>query len=387
MFKLKNKKKKDKDTKMSPGIKKTLFAILLVIAFMGIVFSFQISLVWKHETSKEIKANIFLWPLMQFNELLVYKWIGIPSSNTWAKILMFFITEAPYILFIMLFFSYLFNVARSFSTEAEISQWMEKQEGIKGRIVGVLSGVISPFCSCSTIPIVTSMLKSGIPFGTLSAFLITSPMINEMGIVLMLSLWGYKITFIYIAFGILIGFVGSYVFTSLKLEKQIKIKRNIISEQSTLLSINVTLKYMHKKGAKASMDNLKKFWWILLLAMAVGALMHGWIPSEWIQKNIGNKWWGPLAIVPIGALMYLNVTATIPIVNGFITKGLGLGTSLGFLMGVNTLSFPEMMILSKMFKKKFMITFIVYLVSAILIFAYILFFIQLGAGIDALLIK
>jgi len=382
-----NEKDKNNNSKMTSGIKKSLFALLLVLIFMGVVFSLQIKLVWNHDDLKPGKANIFLWPIKQFSEVLVYKWIGISDESRWGDVLVFFITEAPYILFIMVFFSYLFNFARSFSTEAEMSRWMESQKGLKGRIVGVLSGVISPFCSCSTIPIVTSMLKSGIPFGTLTAFLITSPMINEMGIVLMLSLWGYKITLIYLAFGMVIGFIGSYIFTSLKLENQIKIKRNVEVKQEQLMSINITTKYMHKKASKVAKENFKKFWWILLIAMAIGSVMHGWIPEQWIKENIGNKWWGPLAIVPIGAVMYLNVSATIPIVDGFVQKGMGLGTSLGFLMGVNTLSFPEIIILSKLFKRKFMITFVSYLVIAILLFAYILFFIELGAGIDALLIR
>ena len=120
---------------------------------------------------------------------------------------------------------------------------------------------------------------------------------------------------------------------------------------------------------------VKQIRWILIIALMVGAIMHGWIPQEWIKNHIGSAWWGPLALIPIGLLMYLNISATLPIVNSFVGSGLNIGTGMGFLMAVNTVSLPEMIMLSKIFKKKFMAFFITYLFIAIIIFSYMMLFI------------
>ena len=359
------------------GIKLTLIAFLLIIIFMGVVFNFKVPLVYSR--SDVIKTNIIAWPIQQVFQLLVYKGFAIDPNNHWGKTLTFFLTEAPYILLILYIFSYLFNFARGFSTEKEISEWLQNKSGFSGRIVGALFGFVSPFCSCSTIPVVTSMAKARIPFGTLIAFLITSPMINESGIALLWSFFGFKVTLIYITFGFLIGIIGSYIASLLKLDDQLKIKPDKINNNVHTLRMQTTFTSLNKKAYKAANENFIKFWWILVIAMSIGALMHGFIPEQWIKHNIGNKWWGPLLLVPIGALMYLNISATVPIISELNKAGVGLGSSLGFMMGINTLSLPEIIILSKLFKRKFMIFFVTYLVVAILIFSYIIMLLPYGA--------
>ena len=365
--------------KIPTGVKYTILTFLAIIGLMAIIFNFEIKLAYSHDGSK---TNIVLWPWKQIIELSAYKWWNLDASNKWVEVLTFFIIEAPYILLLLFIFGYMFAFARGFSTDKELSEWIQSKNGPLGRLMGVLFGLVSPFCSCSTIPIVTSMIKSRIPFGTLVAFLITSPMINEIGIALMISLFGYKIALIYISFGIIIGIVGSYAATWLKLEDQIKIEVEKFEETNTkVFKRKVTLKYLHKKAIKDSGKNIKQFWWILLLAILAGAFMHGFVPQSWIENNIGNKWWAPLALVPIGMGLYLNVSATLPIAHELVQKGLGIGPSLGFMMGVNTLSIPEIMILTKLFKKKFMFFFVGYLLIAILSFAYIIMFLP-----DAMLV-
>ncbi len=367
---------KKQKNKMPLGIKKTILFFLLIILFMGVLFNLPVELVYSHKIGA--KANVLLWPIKQLSELLVYKGFGISETDRWGSVLEFALTEIPYILLVLLIFGYLFNFARGFSSDLEMARWIERQSGIKGAIVGVVIGAISPFCSCSTIPITTSMVKSGINFKTLTAFLITSPMINEAGLAIMFSIWGYKISLIYLAFGLSIGFMGAYLFSFLKLEDQLKISPEMKTE-TEMMEYKPTIGIIHKKAWKNSFDNFKKFWWILVIAMIVGALMHGWLPKAWIQQHLAQKWWTPLVLVPLGMAMYLNITATIPIADTFVKSGIGLGPSLGFMMGVNTVSIPEIIILSKLFKKKFMFIFVSYLFIAILAFSYIIFLIPYAA--------
>ena len=369
--------KKNK-TKMSSGIKKTLLAFMLILLVMAIVFNFKVNLLYHKSGSGS--ANIINWSFAQLSQVLTYKWIGLELSSSWSKVLFFFLTEAPYILVVMYIFTYLFSFARGFSTEKEISEWLQSKNGFVGRVVGALFGFVSPFCSCSTIPIVTSMAKANISFGTLISFLITSPMINESGIALIWSYFGYKIALIYIAFGFIVGIIGSYLATLFKLQDQIKISPNLALKEKgiKMMKLRISFSSLNKKGYKTANENIIKFWWILLLAMLIGSFMHGFIPESWIKANIRNNWWVPLFLVPFGALMYLNISATVPIVAGLHVSGIGLGPSLGFMMGINTLSLPEIFILSKLFKKKFIFFFVTYLITAILIFSYFIMAIPYG---------
>ena len=350
------------------NLRKTFLAMLLVILVMALVFNFNVKLSWSHGTKAE-EANIILWPIKQSIELLVYKGFGM-SDGHWADALSFFLTDVPYVFLLVVTFSYGFNFARSFSTDQEISTWLAGSDGIKGRVIGALLGFVSPFCSCSTIPVMTTLLKSRAPFGTVVSFLITSPMINESGIALMWGFFGWKVSLIYMAFGFLTGILGSYIATWFNLQDSAKIKPEPIVEGIAILQVKNSARRMHKKAVAAMKDIIKKIWWMLLLALAVGALMHGWIPEDWIKDKVGNSWWAPLALIPIGLLMYLNISATLPLTNSFVQGGLGLGPALGFTMAVNTVSLPEMLMLTKIFNKKFMVFFITYLLIAILLFSY-----------------
>ena len=196
-----------KDTKRN--LIKTIAALLAVILSMAIVFNFEVNLKYSSEGTKS--ANIVLWPIKQFVELLVFKWFGMAVDNRWSHVLEFFLTDVPYVFLIIFIFSYTFNFARSFSTDEELAAWMKNSKGFLSRVIGAVAGFVSPFCSCSTIPVMTTLARSRAPFSTVMAFLITSPMINEAGIALMWSYFGYKIALIYMGFGFVIGILGSYV--------------------------------------------------------------------------------------------------------------------------------------------------------------------------------
>lgn len=366
---------KNKKIKATLGIKLTVIGFILVMALMIGIFNFRIPLAYTHNF-KEVKANILLWPLRQLSEVITYEGFGFSSGNRWGIFITYFLAQAPFILVVMFLFNYLFNFVRGLSTEQEVASYLQSKSGITGRIVGSLLGTISPFCSCSTIPVLTSMIKSGIPFSTLSAFLITSPMINETGFALMIIWFGWKIAFIYLIFGLVIGLLGSYLASWFNLQSQIKISVNGSSINSQIQKEKdkkfISLNNMHKRGIKEALSSFKKFWWVLILAMLVGSLLHAFVPTDFI-KSIGNYWWTPLVLIPFGILLYLNIVATVPIVGDLMRSGLGVGPSLGFMMAVNTISTPEIIILLKLFKKKFVIFLVLYLLMAILVFSYIMF--------------
>ena len=373
-------KKKVIDKQMKKNLRNTFLGMFAVVAMMAIIFNFKISLAYSHDDKQE--ANIILWPIKQVMELLVYKGFGMSSTSHWSSTLSFFLTEVPYVFTLITMFSYAFNFARSFSTEQEISEWIKTTGGFTGRVMGSIMGFVSPFCSCSTIPIMTSLAKSRAPFGTVVSFLITSPMINESGIALMWSFFGYKVSLIYIAFGFVAGILGSYIADWLKLQDSFKIEIGPKVEDNSgipKMKIRNSFSRMHRIAKKEMFKTIKSVWWILILALAIGSIMHGWIPAEWIKDKVGNAWWAPLALIPFGMLMYLNISATLPIVNSFVKSGLHIGSALGFTMAVNTISLPEIIMLTKIFKRKFMIFFIIYLLVMILIFSYTLLAIPASA--------
>ena len=208
-------------------------------------------------------------------------------------------------------------------------------------------GVISPFCSCSSIPIFIGLVSSGVPLGITFSFLITSPIVNEAAIVMLFSTFDYKIAALYIFFGIMVGIIGGFIIDKLKLEKyvegfvyEIKNKNIIIPSMTQIDRLNF--------AKQETLDILKRVYKWIVAGVFVGSAIHGWVPDDYLVDIAGPN--NPFAVIIVTILavpLYSNVLGTIPIANALIDKGMGVGTAMSFMMATTALSLPEMMILRK----------------------------------------
>jgi uncharacterized membrane protein YraQ (UPF0718 family) len=221
-------------------------------------------------------------------------------------------------------------------------------------------GIVTPFCSCSAIPLFLGFVEAGVPLGVTFSFLIASPMINEVAVVLLYGLFGWKVALIYIGTGLFIAILAGWVIGKLKLEKWVeqwvyetKVGKNILGEEKVIFSDRI------KFGYEAVKDIVGKVWLYVALGIAVGAGAHGYVPAEFMASFMGKDVWYavPLSVL-IGIPLYSNAAGIIPIVSVLIEKGASLGTALAFMMSVIGLSLPEMIILRKVLKLPLIFTFI-----------------------------
>ncbi|MDD3120552.1 MAG: permease, partial [Candidatus Gracilibacteria bacterium] len=225
--------------------------------------------------------------------------------------------------------------------------------------LSALFGAVTPFCSCSSIPMFVGFLKAGIPLGITFTFLITSPLINEVAVALFIGLFGWKVTVIYVVSGMILGILGGFVIGKLKMENQVAEfvwKNNGTSNE--IEREEIQLRNFVKQVSKDSFALVWKIMPYVILGVAIGGVIHGFIPTGFFEKYITkeNPFAVPIAVI-LGIPMYANATSVIPIIQALIAKGIPLGTGLAFMMAVVGLSLPEFLILKKVMKMKLLLTF------------------------------
>ena len=287
----------------------------------------------------------------------------------------FFIYDTIQITLLLVIMILLISYLRSYFPPERTKLILEKFKGIIGNFFGSILGVISPFCSCSSIPIFIGLVSSGVPLGITFSFLITSPIVNEAAIVMLFSTFDYKIAALYIFFGIMVGIIGGFIIDKLKLEKyvegfvyEIKNKNIIIPSMTQIDRLNF--------AKQETLDILKRVYKWIVAGVFVGSAIHGWVPDDYLVDIAGPN--NPFAVIIVTILavpLYSNVLGTIPIANALIDKGMGVGTAMSFMMATTALSLPEMMILRKVIKPKLIWIFIAITTSGIIIIGYLFNFI------------
>jgi len=261
----------------------------------------------------------------------------------------FFIYDTLKILFLLIVIIFVVSYLRThFNTEYVRAHLQGKSE-LYGNILAALFGIITPFCSCSAIPLFLGFIQARIPLGVTFSFLISSPMNNEVAIALLFTLFGWKITAVYIGFGLLVAIVGGFVIGKMNLEKYILLDvKPIEGELEDVGEVKMTQKQRIKEAWDYTYDIFKQILLYVLLGVGVGALIHGYVPADFIAKYAGgNNWYGvPLAVI-LGIPMYSNAAGVMPLVEVLTQKGMLLGTALSFMMAITALSLPEAMILKK----------------------------------------
>ena len=217
-----------------------------------------------------------------------------------------------------------------------------------GNVLAALFGIITPFCSCSAIPLFLGFVQARIPLGVTFSFLISSPMNNEIAIALLFGLFGWKITAVYIGFGLFVAIFGGYIIGRLNMEKYILIPVKPLEGELDKVEIKMTFKQRVKESWQYTWDIFKKIWLYVLIGVGIGAFIYGYVPSDLIVKYAGKD--NPFAVlvaVLAGIPMYLNAAGVMPLVQVLTAKGMALGTALSFMMAITALSLPEAMILKK----------------------------------------
>lgn len=315
--------------------------------------------------------------LQPLTNLLIDNVLGLQPDTHLTETLRFFIFEVPKVLMLLVLIIFFVGIIRTWFTPEKTRKALEGKSLFTGNVLAALLGIVTPFCSCSAIPLFLGFVEAGVPLGVTFSFLIAAPMINEVAVILLFGLFGWKVAVIYILTGLVIAIASGWVIGKLRLEKQVEdwvytIKSGNTEETEEKLSFNQRLQF----GFSAVREIVGKVWVYIVVGIAIGAAAHGFVPKNFIAHLMGKSVWYsvPLSIL-IGVPLYSNAAGIIPIVSVLIEKGVPLGTALAFMMSVIGLSLPEMIILKKVLKLPLILSFVGIVAFGIMLVGYLFNFI------------
>ena len=327
-----------------------------------------------------------LWEFFQ-NQILGMKWLNELIGNSLGKIgidvgsrmggsIQFFLYDTIKIIVLLCVLIYLISYIQSYFPPERSRQILGKFKGIGANITAALLGTVTPFCSCSSIPLFIGFTSAGLPIGVTFSFLISSPMVDLGSLILLMSIFGAKIAAIYVILGLIIAVVGGTVIDKMKMEDYIEEyirKAGSVNVQSLKLTKYDRLKYASEQVT----STLKKVFPYILAGVGIGAVIHNWIPEYFIETVLGSKnIFSVILAVLVGTPMYADIFGTIPVAEALYAKGAELGTVLAFMMAVTTLSLPSLIMLRKALKPRLLGLFIGICVVGIIIAGYIFNFIS-----------
>ena len=291
-------------------------------------------------------------------DLLVYGYGGLDKASALGNALHFFIYDTLKIYMLLVLIIFAVSFLRTYFNTEKVRVYLQGKSEVTGNILASLFGVITPFCSCSAIPLFLGFMQARIPIGITFSFLISSPMNNEVAIALLFGLFGWKITALYIGFGLLVAIIGGFIVGKLGMEKYVLIPVVPMSGDLAEVEIRMTLRTRLKESWAYTMDIVKKIYLYVMVGVGIGAFIHGYVPTEFIVKYAGSDAWYsvPLAVL-LGVPMYSNAAGVMPLIEVLTGKGMLLGTALSFMMAITALSLPEAMILKRILHVKLIATF------------------------------
>ncbi|MBU1033691.1 permease [Patescibacteria group bacterium] len=316
-------------------------------------------------------------PLQAVADLVTYRLLTITQGSYWGNAVNFFVYDVLKIGLLLLVINYLMAITRYYFPMEKVRDLLTKRRwfGLDYLLAAVL-GMVTPFCSCSSIPLFIGFVGAGIPLGVTFAFLIASPLINESSLFLFPALFGWKVSLLYNLMGIGIAVLGGLLIQKLHLEKYI--------EPSLLKFKNRAQVVMENQGLEPKRKELLKLWWedgfaitkkiypYVILGVAVGAIIHGFVPQTLIEKYLGMKaWWSVPAATLLGVPLYANSVSIIPVMEALVGKGVPMGTALAFMTATVTLSIPEALILKKAMKWPLLLAFFGITVVGIMVMSYL----------------
>lgn len=328
-------------------------------------------------TAAGIAAAAVWWGLYQalspVSRLVTRDWLGLDSGRPLGAAIEFFIYETPKVLLLLALVVFAVGILRSFFTPARTRRLLAGRRESAGNLLAALLGVVTPFCSCSAVPLFIGFVTAGVPLGVTFSFLIAAPMVNEIALVLLFGLFGWQVAVLYAGTGLAIAVVAGWTIGRLGLERHV---------EDWVFDIRVT----HEDGAEpvlawdgrvqaglaAVRDIVGRVWLFVVAGIAVGAGIHGYVPENFMAAIMGrDAWWAVPAAVALGIPMYSNAAGIIPVVQALLEKGAALGTALAFMMSVIALSLPELVILRKVLKPRLIGTFVGVVGLGILLVGYL----------------
>jgi len=287
--------------------------------------------------------------------------------------LQFFFYDTPKVLLLLTGVVFVMGMVNSYFTPERARALLAgRTEGVANAMAAGL-GIVTPFCSCSAVPLFIGFVQAGVPLGVTFSFLISAPMVNEVALALLFGMFGWKIASLYLALGLAIAIVSGWVIGRLKMEACLEDwVRNMPRVQASADDTVLTLGDRIASGFASVREIVGRVWPYILAGIAIGAAIHGWVPENFMASFMGKSaWWSvPLAVL-IGVPMYSNAAGVIPVVQALLAKGAALGTVLAFMMSVIALSLPELVILRKVLKWRFIATFVAVVAAGILIVGYL----------------
>ncbi|MCG6202543.1 permease [Psychromonas antarctica] len=307
-----------------------------------------------------------------FADWVTYSLFALASDSKLGGSVHFFIEDTVKILVLLLVLIYFIALVRATLNPEKVRCYLQGKNRFLGYILGSLFGSVTPFCSCSSIPLFMGFVSARIPLGVTIAFLLTSPLINEVVIVMLGSLLGLKFTLVYISIGLLLGMIAGFLIDAIKGERWLApflAKQYMQDDEAPLLEYQdkaMTLAARHQFAKKEMLTIFTRIWKWVIIGVGIGAVIHGTIPALWFSEHLGaGQWWS----VPLAALlaipMYVNATAIVPIIESLLLKGVPLGTTLAFCMSAVAVSLPEFMMLKQVMSSRLLILIGAYLLVAL----------------------
>ena len=298
------------------------------------------------------------YPVQLFADWLTYTVFDIAKETLLAGAVNFFIFDTIKILLLLIVIISTVSIIRSFLPPEKIRVILSSEKKYFGNVLASLLGIITPFCTCSAIPLFLGFLEAGVPLGTTFSFLVASPMINEVALVLLFGMFGWKVALLYIISGLIISIISGIVIGHLKVENLVEEFVYKSNQNGKLLLPSLTWKQRIDYAKNYTIGIIKKVWIYVVIGIGIGAWIHGYVPTDFLAQYAGSdKWYAvPLAVL-IGIPLYSNAAGVIPLVGVLTEKGVAIGTSLAFMMAVTALSLPEFMILKKVMKIRLIVIF------------------------------
>jgi len=323
-----------------------------------------------------------VWLFIYFNlehwvNYIVDGVLKLESRTQLTEAIRFFIYEVFKVLLLLTLIVFAVGIIRTFFSPEHTRKVLEKKSLLFGNVLASMLGIVTPFCSCSAVPLFIGFVEAGVPLGVTFSFLIAAPMINEVAVVLLFSFFGWQTALIYVSTGLTIAIISGFVIGKLKLEKYVEgwvyeIKSINSNSSEEKLSFAERIEY----GYIAVKDIVAKVWIYIVIGIGVGAWIHGYVPENFMAGIMGkDAWWSVPVSVLIGIPMYSNAAGIIPIMQALLEKGASLGTALAFMMSVIGLSLPEVIILKKVLKLPLIFAFVGVVGTGIIIVGYLFNFI------------
>jgi uncharacterized membrane protein YraQ (UPF0718 family) len=303
---------------------------------------------------------------------LTYDVFGLPRGTAFTEAVAFFIYDAPKVLLLLTLAVFGIGIVRSFFTAERARKILTGKRETVGNVLAALLGTVTPFCSCSAVPLFIGFVTAGVPLGVTFSFLVSAPMVNEVALALLYGLFGWRVAALYLGTGLAIAIVAGWTIGQLRMERHVEAWVYQVTLGEAAEEERLDWPGRLRFGLQAVRDIVGKVWLYVLLGIGVGAWIHGYVPENFLASIMGREaWWSVPLAVAVGIPMYSSAAGMIPVVQALLGKGAALGTVLAFMMAVIGLSLPEMVILRKVLKPRLIATFTVVVGVGILMVGYL----------------